>query len=300
MELVRVSQNQSRRKALFDTASKGQPPILAIWEELLLHLGRAHANLVSRGGARTASSGSAPPRPAPVQDSHTVQVRQTNIFRPAPASVPSRTSGSALLSAFQSALDGPIQPAPPAIVGKAQVFALDAKQRAEQKAIEWQGEVLGTVEKTTVGGLVLPRTRGFWTSLAGWVGSAWAERSLQTSLPEVVCIERILDSRSQDPTRPEVMGLRLTSKSVLATLACASLEEDTYGYVQQILPGTMEIIVRHRSALMAFRSELLAGCTVLGPGAEAAQQAIQRSMQVPVSGTFIRSFRQAVVLVCLR
>ncbi|KAI9631893.1 nucleoporin protein Ndc1-Nup [Dioszegia hungarica] len=257
MELLRVSHNPSRRQALFAVTSKTQPPILAIWEDLLLHLGRAHQTLISRGGARTASSAPAS-RPAPVQDTHTVQVRQANIFRPAPSA---KTSG--ITRSLQSALEGPVQSAPPALLAKAQTLALDARGKAEAKAVEWQGEVMGRVEKSEVGGTVLKEARGVWAGIGEWVGAEWVERNAKGSLPEVVVIERIMD--------------------IFASLACASLEEDTYGYVQQVLPATLEIIVRHRSALMAFESELMMGASHLGRGNERAQRDVKAKMAVPIS-----------------
>jgi nucleoporin NDC1 len=188
MELLRIANSPKRRQALFASTSKARPPILAIWEDLLLHLGRAHQTLISRGGARTASAAPAT-RPAPVQDAHTVQVRQANIFRPAAAP---KASGVTL--ALQSALEGPVQSAPPAMLSKAQGLAMEAKGRAESKAVEWRGEVMGRVEKSEVGGTVLKEARGVWASIGSWVGGEWADRNVQGSLPEVVVIERIMDS----------------------------------------------------------------------------------------------------------
>ncbi len=196
MELLRVSNNQTRRRALFDSVSKGQPPVLAIWEDLLLQLGRAHQTLISRGGSRTASSAPAS-RPAPVQDSHTVQVRQANIFRPAAAP---KTSG--LSATIQSALEGPVQAAPPAIIGKAQELALDVKGKAEVKAVEWREEVVERVGKTEVGGTVIKEAKGVWAGLGAWIGSEWAYRTVRTSIPEATVIERILDSELVSPHCP--------------------------------------------------------------------------------------------------
>lgn len=188
MELLRVSNNKTRRQALFSGTSKGQPPILSVWEDLLLHLGRAHQTLISRGGSRQSPSAPAS-RPAPVQDSHTVQVRQANIFRP--ASLP-KTSG--LTATIQSALEGPVQAAPPAILGKAQNLALDVKGKAEVKAVEWKEEVVGRVAGTEVGGTVIKEAKGVLAGLGEWVGAEWADRQVRTSIPEPVTLERILDS----------------------------------------------------------------------------------------------------------
>jgi hypothetical protein len=53
----------------------------------------------------------------------------------------------------------------------------------------------------------------------------------------------------------------------------ASLEEDTYGHVQHILPATLEAIVRFRGSIVALESELLAQTGALGkPGQVASEQ----------------------------
>lgn len=188
MELLRISQKPQSRQALFNSSSKTQPSILAIWEELLLHLGRAHHTLITRGGARLQSS-TPTSQPAPVRDAHTVQIRQANIFRPASA-----PKSSGISSTIQSALEGPVQSTPPAIVARVQGAASNVAGQAESKAIEWSGEVMGRVEKSEAGGKVLKEARGFWARLGSWVGGAWVDRHIQASLPEVVIIDRIMES----------------------------------------------------------------------------------------------------------
>lgn len=126
-----------------------------------------------------------------------------------------------------------------------------------------------------------------WAGIGEWVGAEWVERNAKGSLPEVVVIERIMDSELY--LARGCSGARGSADiPVFASLACASLEEDTYGYVQQVLPATLEIIVRHRSALMAFESELMMGASHLGRGNERAQRDVKAKMAVPISGTFLR------------
>jgi nucleoporin NDC1 len=53
-------------------------------------------------------------------------------------------------------------------------------------------------------------------------------------------------------------------------LSVASLEEDTYGHVQHVLPATLEAIVRFRSSIVALESELLAQAGSLGKPSQVA------------------------------
>jgi len=56
-------------------------------------------------------------------------------------------------------------------------------------------------------------------------------------------------------------------------LSVASLEEDTYGHVQHVLPATLEAMVRFRGSIVALESELLAQAGSLGkPGQVAGEQ----------------------------
>lgn len=64
--------------------------------------------------------------------------------------------------------------------------------------------------------------------------------------------------------------------AVIATLTVASAEEDTYGHVQQVLPATLEAIIRFRSTVASFQSELLAQSALLGRGQAAAQSEVIR------------------------
>jgi hypothetical protein len=66
---------------------------------------------------------------------------------------------------------------------------------------------------------------------------------------------------------------RRSPRVVFVVLSVASLEEDTYGHVQHVLPATMEAIVRFRSGIVSLESELLAQASSLGkPGQNAASQ----------------------------
>ncbi len=69
---------------------------------------------------------------------------------------------------------------------------------------------------------------------------------------------------------------------VIVTIAVASLEEDTYGYIQRVLPGTLELIVRHRAELISTRAELLAGSASLGSSAPAAKAEVEHGMGRPI------------------
>ncbi len=71
---------------------------------------------------------------------------------------------------------------------------------------------------------------------------------------------------------------------VFATLAVASTEEDTYGHVQQVLPATLEAIVRFRSSVASFESELVAQSVLLGRGQGAAVAEVQIRLGAPQAG----------------
>jgi hypothetical protein len=67
-------------------------------------------------------------------------------------------------------------------------------------------------------------------------------------------------------------------------LAVASADEDKYGFVQTVLPATLEAIVRYRSALINLESELLAQCQMLGRGGESAAGQVKAVVGEQVSG----------------
>jgi nucleoporin NDC1 len=72
--------------------------------------------------------------------------------------------------------------------------------------------------------------------------------------------------------------------TVFATLAVSSIEEDTYGYVQQVLPATMEAIVRYRSALVSLQNELVMAASSLGPSSAAGAEEAKLLLAVPIEG----------------
>jgi nucleoporin NDC1 len=70
-----------------------------------------------------------------------------------------------------------------------------------------------------------------------------------------------------------VEGYQETDEIVFVVLSVASLEEDTYGHVQHVLPATLEAMVRFRGSIVALESELLAQAGTIGkPGQVAGQQ----------------------------
>lgn len=75
--------------------------------------------------------------------------------------------------------------------------------------------------------------------------------------------------------------------TVFATLAVSSIEEDTYGYVQQVLPATMEAIVRYRSALVSLQNELVMAASSLGPSSAAGAEESRLLVAVPIGGEHI-------------
>jgi hypothetical protein len=77
---------------------------------------------------------------------------------------------------------------------------------------------------------------------------------------------------------------KLTSVLVLATLAVASIEEDTYGHVQHVLPVILESIVRIRSSILSFQSEALGQATLLGRSQDSAIEGIRGLIQPVVRG----------------
>lgn len=64
----------------------------------------------------------------------------------------------------------------------------------------------------------------------------------------------------------------------------SSIEEDTYGYVQQVLPATMEAIVRYRSALLSLQNELVMAASSLGPSSAAGAEEAKLLLAVPIEG----------------
>lgn len=187
MELLRIAHLPERRKALFsDIPLNSQTDLpTAIWQELLIHLGRINQALSTRGGTRTSTRPPAAP-PASRSDARAIPLQSGAIFRPAVK------QKSAIESMFTSVLDGPIQPTPQ-IVNK--VKEIEGKvekesQIAGQKALEW-------IERKPVSGPVLKNSTT-WLDSNVWsqIGRVWAKRNIELSLGDMVIAQRIIDSRS--------------------------------------------------------------------------------------------------------
>lgn len=271
MELLRVSHLPNRRKAIFTDISKTPTLTAELWQELLVHLGRIHHNLVTRGGYRIASASSAA-RPSSAPDPRSIPVRSADIFRPA------TKPQSSLQLALKNVLDGPVR-APPQPVLKVQQLGRMAQVEAGKKAEEVQKQVMGRIEATPVGATVLSEAKGWNKAMWSWVGEQWVTRTVQRSLPEVLLAKRIIESKIL------LYQHRDTSLSlqVLATLAVASIEEDTYGQVQNLLPGTLEAIIRFRSAIVSLGSEMLGQANMMGSAGPTASTRAQASLDSAIS-----------------
>lgn len=70
-------------------------------------------------------------------------------------------------------------------------------------------------------------------------------------------------------------------------LSVASLEEDTYGHVQHVLPATMEAIVRFRSGIVSLEAELVAQASALGKSSQTAAAQVKE-----ILSSYIASERQ--------
>ncbi|ORX40202.1 nucleoporin protein Ndc1-Nup [Kockovaella imperatae] len=247
MELVRISRDSARRKAIFADISK--QPVLTheLWQALLLHLGSAHQTLSIRGGS-TASSTAPAVQPRPIRDSHTIALKSADIFRPA---VKQR---STIASTLQHVLDGPPQNHPAA--SQAVVRAEEIAKAMEAKAVgQVKGateQVIGRIEGTQVGAQVITEARGWLDGMNDWAGRVWADRQVTAALPEISKTLWIID--------------------ILTTLMVASAEEDLYGHVQQVLPATLEAFVRLRSTAIGFEKELAARASSVNRGEKTATE----------------------------
>jgi hypothetical protein len=67
-------------------------------------------------------------------------------------------------------------------------------------------------------------------------------------------------------------------------LSVASLEEDTYGHVQHVLPTTLEAIVRFRRSIIALESELLAQAGGLGRPSQVASGQVKEIISSYIRG----------------
>ncbi|KAK8858480.1 hypothetical protein IAR55_002707 [Kwoniella newhampshirensis] len=231
MELLRNVHVPLRRKALFDDISKSPTLTTELWQELLLQLGRVHSTLVSRGAPSSTAARPAASRPS-APDPRAIPIRQGEIFRP--LTKQRSTFG------LKAVLDGPIRTAPPESVVKASQVGAMAVKRVE----EVQGQVMGRIEATPVGGAIVSEAAGLKKSAHDWAGKEWAKRNIQLALGDMLIAQRIIE--------------------VITTLAVASIDEDTYGHVQQVLPATLEAIVRFRSAIIGLENQLVGQARLLG------------------------------------
>ena len=272
MELIRVVQLPARRKAIFADITRPPTPTLTheIWQELLLHLGRVHYTLVTRGGSRSFSAPAAS-QAAVTPDPRSISVKQADIFRP----VVKQKSSYGL-----SLLDGPIRAVPPQPVTQLVQATRQIESKAVAQAKQVQNEVVGRIEATPMGHTVLGEADGWTDAVYSWMGLEWAGRSIGQSLPDMDLARLVLDStlwcvRAEPVLRPD---------AVFATLAVASTEEDTYGHVQQVLPATLEAIIRFRSSLVSFENELLGQATLLGRAQGAAGNEVKRQLGPAIMG----------------
>jgi len=206
MELLRIVHIQDRRKVIFaDTATNSQPDLTtAIWQELLIHLGRINQSITTRGGTRSLSRPITSAARPTTSDTRAIPLQSGAIFRPA------IKQGSGIQSMFKNVLDGPIQPVPPQIANKAkQIEDIVEKQteKAAQGALEW-------VERKPVSGPVL-KNSATWLDSRVWsqLGREWARRNVVLCLGDMVLAQRIIESTS---------AVRLSSAE-LTTSLCGTI-----------------------------------------------------------------------------
>nr|XP_018262516.1 uncharacterized protein I303_05533 [Kwoniella dejecticola CBS 10117]OBR84674.1 hypothetical protein I303_05533 [Kwoniella dejecticola CBS 10117] len=245
MELLRISHVPAHRKALFSDISNSPNLTTELWQELLLQLGRINSRLSAP--LPTASTGTAPPPAKPaVPNPRAIPIKQGDIFKP----IAKKQSTYGL----KEILDGPVGQAPPEPVAKvAQVGTLAIK-----KAEEVQNHVVGRIEATPIGGNVLSEARGWRQGLYDWLGREWAIRGLRSNARDWLLAQRIIE--------------------IMTTFALASVEEDTYGYVQQVLPASLESIVRIRASVISLEGRLSYEAAVTRPGQDGAVVEIRREL----------------------
>ncbi|WWD18367.1 hypothetical protein CI109_102817 [Kwoniella shandongensis] len=247
MELLRNVHIPLRRKALFDDISKSPTLTTELWQELLLQLGRVHSTLVSRGAPSSSSTASRPATARPsAPDPRAIPVRQGDIFRP----ITKQRSTFGL----KAVLDGPIRSAPPEPVVKVTQAGALAVKRVEAV----QDQVMGRIEATPVGGAIVGEAKGLRKGVYDWAGKEWAKRNMRIALADMLIAQRIIE--------------------IITTLAVASIEEDTYGHVQQVLPATLEAIIRFRSAILGLESQLSYQAGVLGGAQGGATAQVQNEL----------------------
>lgn len=192
MELARIVHDPVRRKAMFSDISKTTPLTHDIWQQLLLHLGRANYKSVTRGGSRPLASPTAQ-QTVKTPDPRAIPIRQAEIFRP----VIKKASSYGL-----SLLDGPTQAVPPEPVLKLSQRAMHIEGVAIERAKQLQHQVVGRIEATPTGHTVLDETQGWIDASHAWAGMEWARRNVQRALPDPDATRLIVESgRTFDPGR---------------------------------------------------------------------------------------------------
>lgn len=267
MELLRVVHSKERRKAIFnEVATNSQADLTtALWQELLIHLGRVNQTVSTRGGSRVAVRPT--PSSAPVSrpsDARAIPLQSGAIFRPA------MKTQSGLQKFFTGVMDGPIQATPQAVkkIQQIEQKGEEKAQAAAQGALEW-------VERKPISGPALKQSTS-WLDENVWsvAGKEWARRSIALSLGDMIVAQRIIEGKLS--LSHTLDSMRAKASVVFAVLCVASLEEDVYGHVQHVLPATLEAIIRFRSSIVSLESELLAQANTIGrPGQVAATQVKQ-------------------------
>ncbi|KIR75783.1 hypothetical protein I310_00480 [Cryptococcus deuterogattii CA1014] len=255
MELLRVISIPRCRKIFFDDISKSPSLISQLCQELLLQFGNVHHVLVSRGAtSKPQSSQSSPVASSTISttaDERKIPVRQADIFRP--LAKPKSTIN------LKSVLDGPIQASTPSPVVKLTQAGTLAIKHVESV----QDQVVGRIEGNPVGDAIVSEAKGARKNVNEWAGKEWGRRSVRSVLGEVLVAQRVIE--------------------ILVILSVASIEEDTYGNVQQVLPAILEAIVRFRDAIFALEAQLLVQTRLLGPAQSGAVDEIKKDLHVAIS-----------------
>jgi hypothetical protein len=162
-----------------------------------------------------------------VRDEHSIALKTGDIFRPAP-------KPGALQGLVSSVLEGKPAPTPAPVRA-----ALDRAHAAELSVVRTIEDV-PALEKWVGGtpflGPVLAAAKLARGGFGAWAGREWSRRAVALALPEPDRLARLVD--------------------ILATLSVAAYDEDEYGYVQAVLPGTLEALVRVRGAALALGADL--------------------------------------------
>lgn len=188
MEMMRVSRDPARRKAIFENLSQQPVLIHQVIEALLLQLGKRFNTLQTRGGLVATAKPAAPIKPSG-PDPRTIQVQQADIFRP------SARASSVVGSTLQNVLDGPVV-APPDWTAKIDPSVVGPKVMGQVEGVA--GEALKMIEGKPYGGQVLDGGRGFLASLNGWTGREWARSNVAISVPDPMIITWIVDGESAE------------------------------------------------------------------------------------------------------